>query len=86
MPLICHTCHRPRNRMAERVQVKATMPIKVSKKFTYTVGSLITIGWRCIKCARKARAGGNKPAEMGNGWRRRFNLVIENLSKLRSIK
>jgi hypothetical protein len=84
--LICYDCGLPRHKMAQPVQAKLTKDRKVSKTVTYLAGSVITIGWRCVKCIRKHVVGGtHSPAEEGKGWRRRLHEFIEEMKKRQTL-
>lgn len=81
MALICYECNLPRNKMAKPVQMTLTEERRVSKDIVYPIGAIITIGHICIKCARKAFAGGNGKSQHGQGWRSRFASLIESIKK-----
>lgn len=68
MPLICHDCRIPRNKMASPVFTKPTNLMPYPH----------IIGWCCVKCFKKRKVA-ERPK--GVGWRRAWADLFHSIMK-----
>lgn len=75
--MICYDCHRLRANIAAPVIEILKAPRKVAKGIIYNIGDKIVVGWRCKKCVQKLYVGGASKSTESEGWRRRFNELVD---------